>query len=949
MISINSVSNRVRKLNETTSDINFVGLNKNLSNRYNYETIMTLAEHFDRIPMEEQEKLEYLLDLFDEVCMNENDVKVKRASNVLVNEVVHKLRDANQIIKLLSRRKANISHKAIGAVNKAVSIAKQAVGMAGNTVNGSSKVTNMDTKKAKMKKQQDEMMAKNAKIRESTYSKLIESCNVNRNCDRVWKTHENINKRFNTHKVFKEHYQDPELCIKEFCTLLDTYDIPLRAKANICLENIAYEYDLNHKKIDRSILASSITEHFLINSSVFSDRMITEETSVNHITKKILDKGKRLMKHSNQVISKIGEAIVDAVSSGLNSGSKMLDLLGKIIVAIGTVVGIGAMMAGVVVLLCSIAIGILVILTTVSVAIIISPSLRKQVKDSLDKANDKKSKKAINRLHTKIESYMLGKGDKKAIKEDFIELEYETVRDDLEHVLKKNKFYNEQDIQNALGLLTVQEADIDSKFNVDLATTLFGIHEDAVKNKKVSKAKSIMQDILNLPNKSASVLKEKIRSMYSDDPEDIIEETPNLLKMLYHIIVIVGATSISPFLGLIALMASMFISMKVQRQDMKKYIAKYKAERERAKKKGDSIKDPEAKKRNEEYIKELDKAIDRLESYEKDLYTEKEQEKHDKEKEKYDSNSDNKDDSSSDLDDFDLDKELKEATLADITAEITLLDEATRIVSNFDREPFYSYLEKGDLDKRTVVSIIENTGNMYNLRDVWLKLDEQETYQKSNFKVWEAARAGKVAIHHVKPYTNIYEMASACIDANDIIQEMSIGNQLSMLIDKVKSTATKLSDKEKVASRTLDTSLENLRNAMANSLKQENREAVIRGQVLPPASRIIKLALVSGFTFLINPALTVIYLLGVFALSKDLRRKERQIVLDEIDTELKVAAQYVEEAKNKKDMKAYRECLMIEKKLLRQRDRLKYKMNVEYNEKTPTQVNGDLSTNSSNH
>ena len=94
----------------------------------------------------------------------------------------------------------------------------------------------------------------------------------------------------------------------------------------------------------------------------------------------------------------------------------------------------------------------------------------------------------------------------------------------------------------------------------------------------------------------------------------------------------------------------------------------------------------------------------------------------------------------------------------------------------------------------------------------------------------------------------------------------------------------------------------------------------------------------SGLTFLINPALTVIYLLGVFALSKNIRAKERQIVYDELDSELKVVEQYIQEAKEKKDMNAYRNCLNLQKKLLRQRDRIKYAMNVKYNEDVPDSV-----------
>ena len=214
-----------------------------LSKYYNYGNICLLAENFKDISGDDSYSMNFLCDKLEECCVKDSEANAKKLTKIIANEAAIKFRSADQLKQLFSRRKAALKHKVVGAINKSISTAKQAVGMAGNIVNGSSRVVNKHTK---LVKQKQDMEKKKAKLAEECYSELIETANLYRSCDRVWQTHEKINRRFNTNKIFYENFYDTENCVNEFCTLLDTYDVPFRAKFNICLENVMYEYSIQH-------------------------------------------------------------------------------------------------------------------------------------------------------------------------------------------------------------------------------------------------------------------------------------------------------------------------------------------------------------------------------------------------------------------------------------------------------------------------------------------------------------------------------------------------------------------------------------------------------------------------------------------------------------------------------------------------------------------------------
>ena len=158
--------------------------------------------------------------------------------------------------------------------------------------------------------------------------------------------------------------------------------------------------------------------------------------------------------------------------------------------------------------------------------------------------------------------------------------------------------------------------------------------------------------------------------------------------------------------------------------------------------------------------------------------------------------------------------------------------------------------------------------------------------------------------------------------------------QVCLALQKLKKDAVKLSDKEKTISKTIDVTANNMTKAVERSLTNDNREAIIKGSILPSASKIVKAAIgAAGAAVLIDPVIAIIGVLGWLGVSKKYKAKERQMVIDELETELKICEKQIDIAERTEDMQALRQLYRIQKELERQRQRIKYKMRVEYGQK----------------
>lgn len=168
------------------------------------------------------------------------------------------------------------------------------------------------------------------------------------------------------------------------------------------------------------------------------------------------------------------------------------------------------------------------------------------------------------------------------------------------------------------------------------------------------------------------------------------------------------------------------------------------------------------------------------------------------------------------------------------------------------------------------------------------------------------------------------------------LKEMNIANTIAMASEKVKAKLSDVSADVSNLSRQFDAQLDQLKGVVnTKDLESENREAVIAGNILPKASRIIKLAITAGVGYFINPAISVIVVLGYLGMSLDAQSKERRKVLEEIELELEMTNRYLKKAEDDGSLEKQRELLKIKKKLESQKARLMYNMAFKHGEALP--------------
>ena len=177
------------------------------------------------------------------------------------------------------------------------------------------------------------------------------------------------------------------------------------------------------------------------------------------------------------------------------------------------------------------------------------------------------------------------------------------------------------------------------------------------------------------------------------------------------------------------------------------------------------------------------------------------------------------------------------------------------------------------------------------------------------------------------------------------ISKSMIGESASanakMLSNKLRKAMQKASDIDKETSRKIDGTVNTFVMGMQRAARNDNREAIIRGSILPSTSKIVKAALLDTGVTLINPALAVILAVGQFAVSKKMKSKERQLVLDEIDLEIEMCKRYLRQAEDQNDLEAQKKILRIQRNLERQKQRIEYNMKIHWNQDIPNVAGND--------
>ena len=445
----------------------------------------------------------------------------------------------------------------------------------------------------------------------------------------------------------------------------------------------------------------------------------------------------------------------------------------------------------------------------------------------------------------------------------------------------------------------------------------------------------------NLPS-----LKSLITKLFAKNPYQIVYELPNLLSLI-RIAFIITSGAIHPVLMVCTFIVDQLLKVHFSRKQLEKIVNAYKNEINSVKSKIEKTKDTQTKENLEKYLEELNKDLTKIKDYERELYTEEENDE--REYADYDFGDDDDFDFDFDDDEFNFEEV---AAIQIISSQIDALSEA--LIDDTVDGIVYNNIFKLDNDSIdaitdfsiTVPVILEKDKLKNCLCSYRNELRESITDVKDYVRInclndnilkletannsYITTSTTKDAMHYLQCLNEI-----AKIKSDSYIMEMDFTNSIKLAVKQLKANAVKLKDKDKQISSSIDVAANNTAKSIENALMNGNREAVIKGSMIPSASKCIKAAIMAGVAWAVNPAVAVIGAIGAFACSKKLQKKERQLVLDDIEIELKMCERYLRQAEDEGDMKKVRQIEIIQRNLERQKQRIQYKMVVIYNQRVP--------------
>ena len=535
----------------------------------------------------------------------------------------------------------------------------------------------------------------------------------------------------------------------------------------------------------------------------------------------------------------------------------------------------------------------------------------------------------------------------------------------IRNILETTLFYNKNDDPNIDILMEDEPEKYDNDKNDDVPSIIENylnltnysvLKEDTDFNeifKKFKKEESNSDEI------STSKLKSLISKLYTKNVNNIVEGTPDLLNWVRKFLV-VGSCAvplIGPLLMVILFIADKFISLDADRKEVEKMIKCFNSEIKKSKNKLESIKDPEEKQRMEKYIDALKKAKSKIEEYETTIFTDDEMSK------KYEEMDPDDFDDDDMIADLFKDEDFMESCiykLSETSEELSNLYKENDL-SSIDIQSIIPKLSNDDLNNFIVVvkkfpdifykdgvmkgietsiydirTDIDNNFSSYSSKSTRLQTlqNAKSELNKINKEDNKSKQTIFESLNEIQAIKEAYSAISILANSKDYtLLEASISNRLKMASMKLKNAFNKLSDKDRQISKNIDLSVNNVKKGIERSLTNDNRESIIKGSILPSASKIIKLAITTGLAYLINPALAVIGAIGYIGCSAKYKAKERQMLIDEIEIESKMCQKYIDIAEQKNDMKALKQLLMIQRDLERQHQRIKYKMKMDFGQK----------------
>ena len=712
---------------------------------------------------------------------------------------------------------------------------------------------------------------------------FVDTVNSYMVCDRVLKNDSIINRRFNVDKFIESNMDlETEDIVGRLCEFIDTYDISDGAKLNLALENIPYMLKRsNFPNFDQSEIVDYVSDYFLMRENVLTDTYMRKMRKVikscPFVNKE--DVNPYIFENVNYFGNKLSESLsmTEDELLSLNTEKKVSNFLFSEFNKLAENVNDNP----------------------------------KYVSDRLDAILALPL--AINVSESFMESHILNNSI--LLGEDSKEMEA---------ILTKALHQYDNGLRSLHFLENIQpEIKTDMSFSEIL--------ESELEDKDI---RDLFKKFKAEQNKDLNWFKRLINKLYAKKPEEIIDGFPHLLGIVRSVFILapIGFPMIGPVLTLVASFVDRLISLHINTKQVEKLSRYVKSEKGKMEEKLDSL-DGEKKKKTESYIKNLDNCLTKINQY---------------------SSSELDNDIIDDTDDFDFDFDLESYVNRDSKAFSIKESYANKEDHSIEESALYMEALENILTNknyiqnfiaRNIANITENC--LYSFSNIisncpitvdydWYSNEIKDCvydpmgdpcalYMDDVSQTLQTAQEEKIEAGLLR---NVI-IESECINTiKGVINEGFKISDIKLAFKSLKSKMKDLSTKEKSVCQSIDANASVFLNNVEKMLRSDRREAIIKGSLIPSFSRTLKLAL--GFTAIsiFNPIAGLISIMGYLGASKKLNKRERQLIYDEIETELKVTEKELQMAENDGDMKRYRFLLQYQKKLTREKQRIRYGMRV---------------------
>lgn len=708
--------------------------------------------------------------------------------------------------------------------------------------------------------------------------------------DRVIINNSKLAKRFNLDMVTRKPGCSAFVAAENMCSLIDTYDIPVDAKLNIALESGLYslykasKYNDVYGKEEYEKIYNSILEYFMDTNPVISDYRMKKIQSI--------------LENNDYIITPYFNSIINTMKS-IGCG----EVYGKAITECAA--------------LCE--------NKTTADTIVKAPTVK----------NEKQGEQYINVILNRINKLDCTIDDQQYMMKSIFALPLignvskAFVISEMQS--KHHKFKDKLDKNLLETVHSLMESDVndlipDVEFVMEYTEKVVSESVPGSKglgNMMVDNSiKKMCDEFRAGQDKSPNKFNALVRKIYTKQPEDIIMGVPNIFGVVRAVFIFGTATItiIGPVLAAILFIVDRLIYMEMNKDQSTKLLEKLRNEKRTVEKQIENGKDSENAKK---YLETLDKAIEKVTVY-RDSMTD-------------DDEDDEIGDDPFDDDDDDLfGDSLEEASL--------LLTRMEMVNILFDLKE--SGIEDdicNNIDvvvsERVAREFVDTCSYLFDIITPTKLMDVMNKYKQHTESVLESSIVDG-AIHmtfedhfieeDMDSLVMVYEAAMTITEAFDKKEDGEKKGKkfnpstIKLILQNFKSKVKNLSTKEKSIWQTIDVYASGMANSIQKALTNDRREAIIKGSIIPSFSKCIKSAIAIGGATLINPVLGIIAAVGSFAVSKTLNYKEKRLIYDEIETELKVVEKEIQIAENDNDMKKYRCMLQYQRRLQREHDRIKY-------------------------